>query len=162
MFNGIKGMFYCVNEEDIPEVEKKLGCKFPFELSELYRLYGRGYLKSKYKNLNRIFGPSEILDYVTQSGEFKNYPGANTFVYNWTKLPFFERTPGAIFAIEINSKEQQKIFHGDVAIANSLEEFIAKYQSDEFYDIMILENRLIASGQLIINGSQEKKHDSKN
>lgn len=148
MLRGVKGKFYYVDEKEIDELEARFGCTFPSELRAFYRQYGRGYLKSKYKNKNKILSPEEIGNCIFSMGEYANHQGARQYIFAKSKLPFFERREESLFSIEINDKDKQKIFSGEVAIADSLEEFIKKYQEDEFYDIMILENKLIASGQL--------------
>ncbi|MDL5024322.1 MULTISPECIES: SMI1/KNR4 family protein [Bacillus amyloliquefaciens group] len=52
--------FYPVSENEILEVENKLGSRLPYDLRQFLLEVGYGFLKKSEYNINRILGPASI------------------------------------------------------------------------------------------------------
>jgi len=138
MFNKIlqskDNKFYNVTEESIAKAQEELGIVFPNDLKGFYKQVGYGFLKSKEENFNRIMNPESICDFRLRRGQFAY--ASDLEIYEdeeKDRLFFFEICEGNYLSIGFSKYNNGKIFYGENEIANSLEDFLLKYQENERY-----------------------------
>ena len=138
MFESIaqnkENKFYIVTEEAIAKVQEELGIIFPNELKEFYKKVGYGFLNTKQENFNRIMNPESVCDFRFRKGQFSYSSDLDIYEdEEKDRLFFFEICEGNYLSIGFSRYNNGKIFYGDKEIANSLEEFLTKYQENERY-----------------------------
>lgn len=138
MFEGTvqhKGnKFYHIDEEIIYTAQEELGIILPKELIEFYKEVGYGFLRSENYNFNRIMSPRSICDFRCRKGQYND--DSELEIYEdceRDKIIFFEISEGNYLSIGFSKNNNGKIFYGKIKIANSLKEFLEKYQEDENY-----------------------------
>lgn len=128
--------FYSVAEEAVIKAEKKLNITFPVELLEFYEKVGYGFLDSKTGNFNRIMDPDSLCEFRFREGQFENNLELEIYKEDEIdKLIFFEVCEDVYLSMGFGKDNNGKIFYGEKMIADSLEEFLVKYQEDEQYYI---------------------------
>lgn len=126
--------FYKVKTNSIESAQESLGIVFPKDLIEFYKQVGYGFLKSEKDNFNRIMDPESVAEFRLRTGQFANYSGLDIYdAYERDQLVFFEICEGCYISIGFTKNNYGKIFYGKKRIADSLEEFLIKYQDDENY-----------------------------
>lgn len=126
--------FYPVTENEIKEVEKELGLKFPKELVNFYMEVGYGFIKGSEFTINRIMDPYSVRDFRLRVNDFEFYPDIEIYdEFEKNKLIFFEGSESALMSIELNEKNSSPVYYYDVQIATSLEEFLRKIEENDKY-----------------------------
>lgn len=126
--------FYCVKEEVIASVQEELGIHLPKELKEFYKQVGYGFLHSDKYNFNRIMSPKSLCEFRFRKGQFNNDSELEMYeTLERDKLIFFEISEGNFLSIGFSKSNNGKVYYGKTKIANSLKEFLEKYQDDENY-----------------------------
>lgn len=126
--------FYCIKEAVISAVQEELGIILPQELVEFYKEVGYGFLHSDQYNFNRIMSPKSLCDFRFRKGQFNDSSELETYEdLERDKLIFFEVSEGTYLSIGFAKKNNGKVFYGKTKIANSLKEFLEKYQENENY-----------------------------
>lgn len=125
-----KHVFYRLNDTDIKNAEKRLGYKFPKELSEFYKQVGYGFLCSFDKeSIDRMMDPESIANFMTN-----NTQEEDKYFIEYCKMentiPFFEIGDGSYITISIDTN---RIFYFDYVIATSLQEFLDRMDKDTDY-----------------------------
>ncbi len=122
-----KHVFFMNSENDIADVEEKLGMSLPQELKDFYIEIGYGFLcNGESYNTNRFISPIEIFDFYSGMNTYEN-DIRRQYYQDRGKLIFFEISAQAFLTIDIqqpNSLGQCPIYFGERKIANSLEEFL--------------------------------------
>lgn len=128
-------IFYNVEKSEIETAEKEMKLIIPKELKEFYLNIGYGFLEKSEFNINRIMDPLSVRDFRLRQNDFEFYPDIEIYdEFEEKKLIFFEANETALFSIEINSKEESKIYYYNTVIANSLAEFFKRiHENDEYY-----------------------------
>lgn len=131
--------FYPVTENEIKEVEKELGLKFPKELVNFYTEVGYGFIKGSEFNINRIMDPYSVRDFRLRDNDFEFYPDIEIYdEFENNKLIFFEGSESALMSIELNEKNSSPVYYYDIQIATSLEEFLRKIEENDKYYLELL------------------------
>jgi len=131
--------FYPVNENEIKEVEKELGLKFPEELVNFYIEVGYGFIKGSEFNINRIMDPYSVRDFRLRVNDFEFYPDIEIYnEFENNKLIFFEGSESALMSIELNENNRSAVYYYDIQIAASLEEFLRKIEENDKYYLKLL------------------------
>lgn len=126
--------FYHVNKSDIDDVQEELGVILPKALKEFYREVGYGFLCSERYNFNRLMSPKSLCDFRLRRGQFGNSSDLDLYEeYERDKIVFFEISEGSYLSIGFAKNNAGKVFYGKEKIADSLKEFLVKYQDDETY-----------------------------
>lgn len=126
--------FYKVKTNSIEASQESLGIVFPKDLTEFYKHVGYGFLKSEKDNFNRIMDPESVAEFRLRAGQFANYSDLDIYdAYERDQLVFFEICEGCYISIGFTKRNNGKIYYGKKEIANSLEEFLTKYQNNENY-----------------------------
>ena len=126
--------FYKVKTNSIEAAQESLGIVFPKDLIEFYMQVGYWFLKSEKDNFNRIMDPESVAEFRLRTGQFANYSDLDLYDANERdRLVFFEICEGNYLSIGFTKSNNGKIFYGKKKIANSLAEFLTKYQIDENY-----------------------------
>lgn len=126
--------FYHINKETINKIQSELGILFPKELLEFYTHVGYGFIKSEQDNFNRIMDPQSVRDFRLREDSFANNPDLDMYdECERDSLMFFEICEGTYLSIGFSKKNNGKIYYGKKKIADSLTEFLTKYQEDENY-----------------------------
>ena len=132
--NNKSNQFYKVKSSSIEDAQNDLGIIFPKELTDFYKHIGYGFLKSERDNFNRIMDPESVVDFRLREGPFANDSELNIYsAYERDCLIFFEICEGSYISIGFTKSNSGIIFYGNKKIANSLAEFLTKYQIDENY-----------------------------
>ncbi|WP_226669859.1 SMI1/KNR4 family protein [Metabacillus litoralis] len=131
--------FYPVTENNIKEVEQKLGLNFPKELVNFYIEVGYGFIKGSGFNINCIMDPYSVRDYRLRINDFEFYPDIEIYdEFESDKLIFFEGSESALMSIELNEKNSSPVYYYDIQIATSLEEFLRKLEENDKYYLELL------------------------
>lgn len=78
--------------------------------------------------------PNSVCEFRTRTGQFAGYSELDDYKSDEIdKLIFFEICEGCYLSIGFAKDNQGKIFDGSNKIADSLSEFLDKYQADEGY-----------------------------
>jgi hypothetical protein len=126
--------FYQVEPSEIEQAQETLGILFPKDLKTFYEEVGYGFLASSRDNFNRIMDPNSVCEFRTRTGQFAGYSELDDYKSDEIdKLIFFEICEGCYLSIGFAKDNQGKIFDGSNKIADSLSEFLDKYQADEGY-----------------------------
>lgn len=131
-----------MTENEIKEVEKELGFKFPKELVDFYLEVGYGFIKGSEFNVNRIMDPYSLRDFRLRVNDFEFYPDIEIYdEFEDNKLIFFESNESALMSIELNENTRSAIYYYDTQIATSLEEFLRKIEEDDNYYLDLLDSK---------------------
>lgn len=126
--------FYSIKADVTIKAQEELGFEFPEELKELYKQVGYGFLYSEEENFNRIMDPKNVCDFRFRRGMYSDEANLEIYEdYEKSSLVFFEICEGSYLSIGFSKDNMGEIFYGKVKIANSLVEFLRKYQEDERY-----------------------------
>ncbi|WP_424160495.1 SMI1/KNR4 family protein [Bacillus amyloliquefaciens] len=139
--NYKENTFYPVSENEILEIENKLGLRLPYDLRQFLLEVGYGFLEKSEYNINRILGPASIRDARLKVNDFEIYPDIEVYEeLEGDKLIFFEANESALFLIELGDEQKNSIFYDDIKIADSLEEFLIKLIKNDKYYIDLIED----------------------
>lgn len=131
--------FYPVTINEIKEVEKELGLKFPKELVNFYIEVGYGFIEGSEFNINRIMDPYSVRDFRLRVNDFEFYHDIEIYdEFENNKLIFFEGSESALMSIELNEKNSSPVYYYDIQIATSLEEFLRKIEENDKYYLELL------------------------
>ena len=125
-----KHVFYRLGDVDIKNAERKLGYRFPEELSQFYRQVGYGFLCSRDKeSIDRMMDPESIANFLVD-----NTQDEDKYFIEYCKMenliPFFEVGDGCYITMSIDTN---RIFYFEHIIANSLPEFLDKMDANTDY-----------------------------
>ncbi len=136
-----ENIFYPVNENEILEVENKLGLRLPYDLRQFLLEVGYGFLKKSEYNINRILGPASIRDARLKVNDFEFYPDIEVYEeLEEDKVIFFEANESALLLIELGNEQNNSIYYDDIKIADSLEEFLKELMKNDKYYIDLIED----------------------
>lgn len=125
--------FYKLKEETINRAQEELGIILPRELKDFYKQIGYGFLHSKIYRFNRIMSPNCLCEFRFRKGQYDDSELEIYEEYEKNTLIFFEMSEGSYLSIGFTKNNNSKIYDGKTKIANSLKEFLEKYQEDEKY-----------------------------
>jgi len=129
----IKHHIYKLDDLQIKEVNVNL--TIPFELKQFWREYGYGFF---HKNLEfsiyRLLGP-ELFQMINLKEDFYEFdPILEMYEVYENKLIFFQVNEGIYLLIDKEDiNEKNAIYYFDEKIADSLEEFLIKFDKDPHY-----------------------------
>ncbi|MEC1383600.1 SMI1/KNR4 family protein [Bacillus velezensis] len=133
--------FYQVSENEILEVENKLGLRLPYDLRQFLLEVGYGFLKKSEYNINRILGPASIRDARLKVNDFEFYPDIEVYEeLEEDKLIFFEANESALLLIVLGNEQNNSIYYDDIKIADSLEEFLIELMKNDKYYLDLIED----------------------
>ncbi|AFJ63828.1 MULTISPECIES: SMI1/KNR4 family protein [Bacillus] len=133
--------FYQVSENEILEVENKLGLRLPYDLRQFLLEVGYGFLKKSEYNINRILGPASIRDARLKVNDFEFYPDIEVYEeLEEDKLIFFEENESALLLIALGNEQNNSIYYDDIKIADSLEEFLIELMKNDKYYLDLIED----------------------
>ncbi|QOQ54714.1 SMI1/KNR4 family protein [Bacillus amyloliquefaciens] len=133
--------FYPVSENEILEVENKLGLRIPYDLRQFLLEVGYGFLKKSEYNINRILGPASIRDARLKVNDFEFYPDIEVYEeLEEDKVIFFEANESALLLIELGNEQNNSIYYDDIKIADSLEEFLIELMKNDKYYLDLIED----------------------
>ncbi|MCO4852827.1 SMI1/KNR4 family protein [Bacillus vallismortis] len=136
-----ENIFYPVNENEILEVENKLGLRLPYDLRQFLLEVGYGFLKKSEYNINRILGPASIRDARLKVNDFEFYPDIEVYEeLEEDKVIFFEANESALLLIELGNEQNNSIYYDEIKIADSLEEFLKELMKNDKYYIDLIED----------------------
>lgn len=132
--SNMKHCFYKVSTEEIQEAENRIAFEFPKELKEFYSQIGYGFIcKDDTSHTNRLTFPEDIADRILYKGDIYDYLQDED---EWLEdeLPFFnlDGEDGWI-TIKLSGQDKDSIFYFGEKIAQSLEEFLIKMDSETNY-----------------------------
>lgn len=131
---SLKHNFFPISKTDIIEAESKLDFLFPDELDEFYMKIGYGFMNCQVENSqNLLFSPDQIAAINNREDFYEFDPDLE--IYDDTdKFIFFRLNEGVYLTMNKNKKEGKfNIFYFDKIIADSLEEFLKKFDVDSNY-----------------------------
>ncbi|OCB95415.1 Antitoxin YxxD [Bacillus amyloliquefaciens] len=133
--------FYPVSENEILEVENKLGLRLPYDLRQFLLEVGYGFLKKSEYNINRILGPASIRDARLKVNDFEFYPDIEVYEeLEEDKVIFFEANESALLLIELGNEQNNSIYYDDIKIADSLKEFLIELIKNDKYYLDLIED----------------------
>ncbi|MED0770881.1 SMI1/KNR4 family protein [Bacillus siamensis] len=137
--------FYPVSENEILEVENRLGLRLPYDLRQFLLEIGYGFLKKSEYNINRILGPASLRDARLKVNDFEFYPDIEVYEeLEEDKLIFFEANESALLLIalgnEQGNEQNNAIYYDDIKIADSLEEFLIELMKNDKYYLDLIED----------------------
>lgn len=133
--------FYPVSENEILEIENKLGLRLPYDLRQFLLEVGYGFLKKSEYNINRILGPASIRDARLKVNDFEFYPDIEVYEeLEEDKVIFFEANESALLLIELGNEQNNSIYYDDIKIADSLEEFLIELMKNDKYYLDLIED----------------------
>ncbi|PJY99705.1 hypothetical protein CPT06_16570 [Bacillus vallismortis] len=136
-----ENIFYPVNENEILEVENKLGLRLPYDLRQFLLEVGYGFLKKSEYNINRILGPASIRDARLKVNDFEFYPDIEVYEeLEEDKVIFFEANESALLLIELGNEQNNSIYYDEIKIADSLEDFLKELMKNDKYYIDLIED----------------------
>ncbi|MDP1499921.1 SMI1/KNR4 family protein [Bacillus velezensis] len=139
--NYKENTFYPVSENEILEVENKLGLRLPYDLRQFLLEVGYGFLKKSEYNINRILGPASIRDARLKVNDFEFYPDIEVYEeLEENKLIFFEANESALLLIALGNEQNNSIYYDDIKIADSLEEFLIELMKNDKYYLDLIED----------------------
>ncbi len=126
--------FYSLKADIVNKAEDELGIILPKELKKFYEEVGYGFLNTKEDNFNRILDPNSLCEFRFRKGQFANDSELDIYEEDEKdKLIFFEICEGMYLSIGFSKENKGKIFSFEKNIADSLKDFLIKYQIDERY-----------------------------
>ena len=126
--------FYSVKQGIISVVQEEMGIILPKELRAFYEEVGYGFLHSENYNFNRILSPQSLCDFRFRKGQFSDASDLELYEeYERDGIVFFEISEGSYLSIGFSKNNNGQIYYGKTQIANSLKEFLEKYQKNENY-----------------------------
>ncbi|MCR6596494.1 SMI1/KNR4 family protein [Bacillus halotolerans] len=139
--NYKENIFYPINENEIIEVENKLGLRLPYDLRQFLLEVGYGFLKKSEYNINRILGPASIRDARLKVNDFEFYPDIEVYEeLEEDKVIFFEANESALLLIELGNEQNNSIYYDDIKVADSLEEFLKEFMKNDKYYMDLIED----------------------
>lgn len=133
--------FYPVSENEILEIENKLGLRLPYDLRQFLLEVGYGFLKKSEYNINRILGPVSIRDARLKVNDFEFYPDIEVYEeLEEDKVIFFEVNESALLLIELGNEQNNSIYYNDIKIADSVEEFLIELMKNDKYYFDLIED----------------------
>ena len=132
----LKHSFYLVSQNEIDTIDREL--KIPYELKQFYSIVGFGYMfdSTEYYSIDKFLSPDEFKKINFREEYYKFDPTLeifNTPEYK-NKLIFFEVNEGVYLLIDKNDvKGKNAIYYFDDKIANSLDEFLMKFDKEGHY-----------------------------
>ncbi|OXT15107.1 SMI1/KNR4 family protein [Bacillus sp. OG2] len=129
-----KHKFFRLKENDLLNVEERLGFELPNELKDFYLEVGYGFIKGSNENtINRIMDPYTIAEITLREGIYEFDPDLEGIYEEDDKLVFFEVNEGVYLTLDLNTPKQTPVYFFETQIAGSLEEFIRKIDEDAEY-----------------------------
>jgi antitoxin YxxD len=130
----LKHNFFPVSKTDIIEAESRLDFLFPDELDEFYAKIGYGFMNCQELNTQHLlFSPNQIAainnreDFYEFDPDLEVYDNLNRFI-------FFRLNEGVYLTMDKNKIEGRfNIYYFDKKIAESLEEFLTKFDENSNY-----------------------------
>lgn len=131
--NG-KHKFIQLTENELLDVEERIGFKLPSELRKFYLEVGYGFIRGSNRNgINRLMDPDTIADITLREGIYEFDPDLDGIYEDEDKLVFFEVNEGVYLTLDLNNSEQTPVYYFETQIAESLKEFIGKVDEDADY-----------------------------
>ncbi len=126
--------FYKIEDDAVESVQKKLGIILPQQLKQFYEEIGYGFLGSEGFNFNRIMDPVSLCEFRFRVGQFED--DSELDVYEQCErdtLIFFEVCEGFYLGMGFSKNNDGEIFYRKEKIAESLVDFLVRFQEDEKY-----------------------------
>ena len=131
----LRHTFHSVEEEVIQQIDSII--KIPVELKKFYHLIGYGFMLDIIdRSIDRFLDPFEFKRINLREDYYQFDPTLELFSLSMyeNKLIFFEVNEGVYLLIDkqdINKKNA--IYYFDKKIANSLEEFLLRFDKEPYY-----------------------------
>ena len=132
--NNLKHNFYRVRFENIELAEDSI--QLPIELKLFYKEVGYGFFYKNLNSFNRLFSPMQVKQINLREDFYEFDPDLELYKTDFykDKLIFFEVNEGVYLLIDKNDiKGKNAIYYFDDKIANSLEEFLDRFDKEEHY-----------------------------
>lgn len=132
--NDLKHNLYKVKETDIFFVDNLIG--IPYELKLFYKNIGYGFFYQKIFSSNRIFSPMQIKQINLREDFYEFDPDLELYEADFykNKFIFFEVNEGVYLLIDKTDIDcKNAIYYFDEKIADSLEEFLIRFDSEGAY-----------------------------
>ena len=129
-----KHTIYTIDSNLISEVEKFI--IIPKELKNFYIEFGYGFFHVESDSSFKLMSPEEYQQINLKQDFYEFDPALEIYdnLYNDTKFLFFEVVEGTYLAIDKEDcNGKNAIYYFDERIANSLEEFIIKFDTERTY-----------------------------
>lgn len=134
MFEKVKRIckLYPLSENKILDAERRMGIRFPNDLSYFYKEYGYGFVINEKGAINRLIGPGGCADIRLRVDAYEFDPDLEMYeIYEDKALIFFEIDEGLYASIGL---DDGKIYYADEVIADSLEEFLEKIVDPDYWN----------------------------
>lgn len=128
-----KNKFFGLEEKELLEAEKRLGFELPSELREFYLQVGYGFITGENNGINRMMDPCTIADITLREDIYEFDPDLDGIYEEDDRLVFFEVNEGVYLTLGLNTNKQSPVYYFDTQIAESLEGFLRKINSDIEY-----------------------------
>ena len=131
----LRHTFYKVDDNIIQQINATI--KIPLELKEFYQLIGHGFMFDIIDgSIDKFLDPIEFKRINLHEDYYEFDPTLELFslpMYE-DKLIFFEVNEGVYLLIDKQDiKEKNAIYYFDKKIANSLEEFLIRFDKEAYY-----------------------------
>jgi|GEM_PF-255968 len=136
-----KHTFYKLDIANLLEAEHRLGFTFPSELEAFYQEIGYGFMHRDMDSgrYDRFMSPDDVASVYLREDQYEADPDLEIFD-DPDQLIFFAVIEGIYLTLDLKVKgEQSPVYYFDDKIADSIEEFMRKYDEnpdflDEFDD----------------------------
>ncbi|GAA0892624.1 SMI1/KNR4 family protein [Fulvivirga kasyanovii] len=132
-----KHRLFAVDKEKIEEANYKLANGLPSELKDFYRDVGYGFLNKEDTNsFNRLMSPLQVASINLREDFYEHDPDLELYEEEEyrDKLIFFEVNEGIYLLIaEKETDGKNAIYYFDKKIADSLEEFLIRFDAEGHY-----------------------------
>lgn len=132
--NDLKHKFYKVKYDSIEKAEDSI--QLPIELKLFYEEVGYGIFYQKSNSIDRLLSPMQVKQINLKEDFYEFDPDLEVYGSDFykDKLIFFEVNEGNYLLIDINDiQEKNAIYYFEKKIANSLREFLEKFDNEGHY-----------------------------
>ncbi|ARU60077.1 hypothetical protein CBW65_02595 [Tumebacillus avium] len=133
-----KHSFYSLQESEVLEAESRISRVFPGELRSFYLEIGYGFLCNQSKQgFNRLMDPMSVADFRLGEDIYEFDPDRELYD-NVNSIIFFEVSEGTYLTMDLSQEEDNsdcKIYYFGKVIANNLEEFLRRMDTEPNYFI---------------------------
>jgi antitoxin YxxD len=134
MFENVRNncKLYELSEKEILDAEKRMGIRFPKDLSNFYKELGYGFVINTKHAINRLIDPESCADIRLHEDIYEFDTDLEMYkIYEEKAIIFFEVNEGVYISIGINDG---KIYFGNEVIADSLIEFLEKIVDPDYWN----------------------------
>ncbi|MBN2484749.1 MAG: SMI1/KNR4 family protein [Bacteroidales bacterium] len=126
--NKQKHSFHTIDSETVKEVE--LYIQIPKDLKEFWKQIGYGFMFNDSYSIDRFLDPLEYKRINLGLEYYEFDPDSEFFRENYDRSIFFEVNEGVLLTID---KKTEEIYYFDEKIANSLLDFLKRFDSEGHY-----------------------------